>query len=138
MMTVIGWYGGEALSLFMRGFNHWIAAGILFFLGAKMFVESSGAEKRAQECDPTRGSSLVALSVATSIDALAVGVSFSLMGLNVWKPALFIGLAAAAMTFVGMEIGKTAGGLLGKWAERAGGAVLVAIGARILFEHLAR
>ena len=74
--------------------------------------------------------------MATSIDALAVGVSLSLIGMSVWQPALFIGVAALVMTLIGTYLGRQVGFLMGQWAERRGGAVLIAIGARILIEHL--
>lgn len=138
MMTVIGWYGGEGISRFMSGLNHWIAFGLLVALGAKMLYESRHPEERAEGFDPTRGWSLVGLSVATSIDALAVGVTFSLVGMSVWMPALVIGIAALLMTFVGMRLGRTAGAHLGGWAERIGGGVLIVIGVRILVDHLSQ
>jgi putative Mn2+ efflux pump MntP len=138
MMTVLGWLGGEGLSTLLLGVNHWIAFGLLLGLGAKMIYESGRAENRAEGFDPTRGWSLVGLSVATSIDALAVGITFSLVDMSVWGPALVIGVAALLMTFVGMRLGKTAGEHLGQWAERIGGAVLIVIGARILMEHMIR
>lgn len=103
-----------------------------------MIYESGHVEKRTEGFDPTRGWSLVGLSVATSIDALAVGITFSLINMSVWGPALVIGVAALLMTLVGMRLGKTAGTYLGQWAERIGGAVLIVIGARILVEHLIR
>jgi manganese efflux pump family protein len=136
LMTAIGWYGGAGLSTFMHGINHWIAFGLLVFLGVKMIWESRHPESRAESFDPTRGWSLVALSVATSLDALAVGVSMSLIGMAIFTPALIIGVAAFVMTFVGTRIGKTAGSHLGQWAERIGGGVLIAIGVKILIEHL--
>lgn len=136
LMTVLGWFGGEGLSKIMFGMNYWIAAGLLFFLGAKMIYESRRPEDRARDFDPTRGWSLVALSVATSIDALAVGVSLSLIGVSVWIPALAIGAAALAMSFIGTRLGRRAGAILGQWAERIGGLVLIAIGVRILYEYL--
>lgn len=136
LMTSIGWYGGEALSLFMAGINHWIAFGLLAFFGIKMIYDSRHPEARAESFDPTRGWSLVALSVATSLDALAVGVSMSLIGMTVLRPALVIGAAALVMTFIGTRVGKTAGVHLGRWAERVGGVVLIAIGVKILVEHL--
>jgi putative Mn2+ efflux pump MntP len=76
--------------------------------------------------------------VATSIDALAVGVSFSLIGLSIWVPAGVIGLAAILMTFVGMRIGKQVGTRLGPWAERIGGIVLIAIGGKVIIDYLTR
>ena len=136
LMTILGWTGGGALSAFLFDLNYWIAAGLLFFLGGKMIVESGHPERRTEGYDPTRGWSLVGLSVATSIDALAVGVSLSLIGMSVWQPALFIGVAALVMTLIGTYLGRQVGFLMGQWAERIGGAVLIAIGARILIEHL--
>jgi putative Mn2+ efflux pump MntP len=136
LMTILGWVCGTSLSMFLLGVNYWIAACLLFLLGGKMIVEPGRSERRTEGFDPTRGWSLVGLSVATSIDAFAVGVSFSLIGMSVLRPALLIGAAALVMTLIGTCLGKQAGLLLGRWAERVGGAVLIAIGARILFEHL--
>ncbi len=135
MMTALGWAGGEALCAFTSGLNYWIAAGILFFLGIKMIYDSRNPETRIKDYDPTRGWSLVGLSVATSLDALAVGISLSLIGISVWWPALCIGLAALVMTFVGTRLGRKAGQLLGQWAERIGGVVLIVIGARRLISY---
>lgn len=136
MMTVFGWFGGEGLSRVMFGINHWIAFGLLALLGIKMIREATHPEDRAHDYDPTKGWSLVGLSVATSLDALAVGVSLSLIGMPILTPALVIGVAALLMTFVGTRLGATAGTRLGQWAERVGGVVLIAIGVRILVEHL--
>ncbi len=136
LMTVLGWFGGEGLSTVMFGMNYWIAAGLLFFLGVKMIYESRHPEERARDFDPTRGWSLVALSVATSIDALAVGVSFSLIGVSIGVPALAIGITALVMSFIGTRLGRGVGAVLGQWAERIGGLVLIAIGVRIVYEYL--
>jgi putative Mn2+ efflux pump MntP len=138
LMTIIGWFGGAGLSTFMFGMNYYIASGLLFFLGIKMIYESFYAENRGKNFDPTRGWSLVGLSVATSIDALAVGISLSLIGVAVWTPALIIGIAALIMSFIGSRLGRRVGVLLGQWAERAGGLVLILIGIRILADYLGR
>jgi len=138
LITISGWAGGEGLSAFMFGINCWIASGILVLLGAKMIHESRHPEERVKGYDPTRGWSLVGLSVATSLDALAVGVSLSFIGMSIWWPALYIGIAALLMTFIGMRLGRTAGVVLGRWAERIGGFVLIAIGVRILVDYLAQ
>lgn len=132
LMTFIGWLGGEAIFNVFWGLNDWIAFGLLTFIGLKMFRDSGKAEERLEGFDPTKGWSLVGLSVATSLDALAVGISFSLIGVEIMAPAALIGLIAFLMTLVGMKIGDQAGKRLGKWAEWAGGAVLIIIGARIL------
>jgi manganese efflux pump family protein len=138
LMTLCGWVGGVALSKFMGGANYWIAFGILALLGLNMIRESLHPECRIEDHDPTRGWSLIGFSVATSIDALAVGVSLSLIGLSIWVPAAVIGLAAIVMTYVGMRIGRQVGAHLGQWAERIGGIVLIAIGGKVLLDYLAR
>lgn len=138
LMTLLGWFGGEGLSAYTFGMNYWIAAGLLFFLGVKMIYESRRPEERTRDFDPTRGWSLVGLSVATSLDALAVGISLSLIGVSIWMPALAIGLAALVMSFVGTRLGKTAGIWLGRWAERVGAIVLIAIGIRIVSDYLTK
>ena len=135
-MTVLGWFGGAALSSLMASVDHWIAFGLLAFLGFRMIRESFLTEERAQNYDPTRGWSLVGLSVATRIDALAVGVSFGLIGHSIWIPSAVIGMVALVLTGAGVLIGRGAGRALGRWAERIGGVVLIGIGTRILIEHL--
>jgi putative Mn2+ efflux pump MntP len=138
LMTICGWVGGAALSKFMGGANYWIAFGILALLGLNMIRESLQPECRIEDHDPTRGWSLIGFSVATSIDALAVGVSLSLIGLSIWVPAAVIGVAAIFMTYVGMKIGRQVGMHLGQWAERIGGIVLIAIGGKVLLDYLTR
>jgi manganese efflux pump family protein len=136
MMTICGWVGGAALSTFMSGANYWIAFGILSLLGLNMIRQSFHPECRIEGHDPTKGWSLIGFSVATSIDALAVGVSLSLIGSAIWIPALVIGIAAIVMTFVGMKIGRQVGAHLGQWAERLGGIVLIGIGVKVLADYL--
>jgi putative Mn2+ efflux pump MntP len=136
MMTALGWVGGEALSRFTSGFNNWIAFAILVLLGLHMMWQSLQSDTCKEDFDPTRGWSLVGLSVATSIDALAVGISLSLLRMEITSPALVIGFTALVMTYVGTRLGKQAGAHLGQWAERAGALVLVALGIRILVQHL--
>lgn len=97
-----------------------------------MIRQSFKSEDRVSDFDPTRGWSLVGLSVATSIDALAVGLTFGLVGMAIWTPALVIGITASLMTLVGTGLGRRVGIHLGEWAERAGGIVLMVIGIRIV------
>lgn len=137
MMTTFGWVGGEGLSRFTAGVNDWLAFGILVLLGLNMIRQSLRPEACVEDFDPTRGWSLVGLSVATSIDALAVGISLSLLRMEIATPALAIGFAALAMTYMGTRLGLRVGNHLGQWAERAGGLVLIALGIRILFQSLA-
>lgn len=138
IMPVAGWFAGRGLHAFIRGFDHWMAFGLLTFIGGKMILESAviGREEDDAGCDPTRGASLVILSVATSIDALAVGLSVSLLGVEILFPAVVIGLVAFLLTVVGMRLGPFVGRILGKRMEAVGGIVLIAIGLKILVEHL--
>jgi putative Mn2+ efflux pump MntP len=131
-MPVIGWLGGSAASSFTASFAHWIAAGMLVFIGLRMIWESRDEKKGYDEYDPTRGWSLIGLSVATSIDALAVGISFGLLSISIWIPALVIGVVTILMTIIGTRIGRTTGHILGPWAERIGGVILILLGIKIL------
>jgi putative Mn2+ efflux pump MntP len=121
----------------MAAFAHWTAAGLLAFIGLRMLWESSRGEERESGFDPTRGWSLVGLSVATSIDALAVGISYGLIRVSIWFPALVIGCVTIVITCLGISLGRTAGRTLGPWAERVGGIVLVIIGIRIVLQNSA-
>ena len=137
MMPVIGWVAGTAVYKYISAFDHWIAFGLLAFVGGKMIYGAlSPEESERASSDPTRGWDLVILSVATSIDALAVGLSIGMLGGVILLPAVIIGLVAAALTVVGMILGGKIGGLWGKKVEVIGGLVLIAIGIRIVVEHL--
>ena len=137
VMPVVGWLAGLTVQQQVAAWDHWIAFGLLAFVGGKMLREAFAAEEdRATSSDPTRGVSLVVLSVATSIDALAVGFSLSLLGVEIWWPALVIGLVAGVLTVAGMLIGRRAGDHWGPRVEIVGGLVLIGIGVKILVEHL--
>jgi putative Mn2+ efflux pump MntP len=136
-MPVVGWFGGVLLSSVVAQLTHWIAFLLLAFLGLRMIWESRRPEKEGVSYDPTRGWSLVGLSVATSIDALSVGVSLGLVGRSIWLPAIVIGLFAMGLTYVGTQVGRKVGPFLGPWAERIGGVVLIGVGIRLLVQHLA-
>lgn len=136
-MPVLGWLAGKALYNYIALFDHWIVFVLLAFVGGKMIVEArhGRSSERAQK-DPTRGWSLVILSIATSIDALAVGLSIGILGASIWVPALIIGLIAAVMTIIGMLLGRRIGALWGSRVEIVGGIILIGIGVKILLEHL--
>jgi manganese efflux pump family protein len=136
LMPVMGWLGGEELAKLTGGLNHWISFGLLCAIGVNMIRESRHAGEGARGFDPTRGWSLMALSVATSIDALAVGVSLGLVGGAIFRPAVVIGCSALVMTYIGIRLGLTMGLRMGKWAELAGGLVLIAIGIRMVIERV--
>jgi putative Mn2+ efflux pump MntP len=120
----------------IESFDHWLAFALLSLVGGKMLREAWRDE--ADQCprgDPTRGWSLVLLSVATSIDALAVGLSLAILGVEIWLPALVIGLVAGILTLCGMLLGRRIGQAWGRRVEILGGLVLIAIGVKILLEH---
>lgn len=135
-MPVLGWLMGSALAGMLSACDHWIAFGLLAILGIKMIREAFSADEDAVRGDPTRGLSLVLLSVATSIDALAVGLTFGMLRVAVWYPSAVIGVVAAALTLAGMRMGGFLGRQFGKKMEVVGGLVLVGIGVRILISHL--
>jgi len=136
MMPVIGWLAGQTIIQWVAAWDHWIAFTLLALIGGRMILEARSAEEERAERDPTRGLSLVLLSIATSIDALAVGFSLSVIGISIWMPALVIGLVAGILTVCGMLIGDRISGRWGPRVEILGGCILIGIGIRILVEHL--
>ena len=137
-MNILGWLGGLTVRSLIESFDHWLAFGLLAFVGLKMIWEAiREAKEESEGTDPTRGRMLITLSVATSIDSLAVGLSFAVLEISVWLPALIIGLVAAGLTALGLCLGCMLGAAsrLGSRAEIIGGLVLIAIGLKILHEH---
>ena len=137
-MAVLGWFGGLTVRAFIEPFDHWIAFALLATIGLRMIAEAMKTEEeKRSSADPTRGRTLVVLSVATSIDALAVGLSLSVINVVIWLPALIIGIITTGLTAFGLHLGCWVGSAsrLGTRAEVAGGAVLIAIGFKILADH---
>ncbi len=137
LMPVVGWLAGLSVERYLSGYDHWLAFGLLGFIGGKMIYEAlRGGEGERAAVDPTRGVSLVLLSVATSVDALAVGLSLGVMRIRIWYPAVVIGLVAGCLTAAGMHLGAPLGNRLGRKMEVFGGLVLIGIGFKILIQHL--
>lgn len=134
-MPLIGWFLGQRFSTYIIQFDHWIAFIVLSFIGLKMIYESLKENDEA-DIDPLNTKMLLILSIATSIDALAVGVSFAFLKVSIFTSALIIGIVTLVVSFFGVIIGRTSGALLKKKAEIAGGIILTFIGTKILFEHL--
>jgi putative Mn2+ efflux pump MntP len=136
-MPILGWLAGLTLVKYIEPVDHWIAFGLLAFIGGKMIYEAlKHQDEEVDRCDPTKGWRLVMLSIATSIDALAVGLSLAVLGVSIWWPALVIGVVAGVLTVVGLELGCRFGSLLGRRMEVVGGLILIGIGLKILLEHL--
>ena len=135
MMPILGYLAGVSIEWLIRDYDHWVAMALLSYIGLKMIKESFSAESKEFDRDPSRGWNLFVLSVATSIDALAVGLSIGVLGGPIMLPSVIIGIVCALFSIAGVGIGKKAGSLLGKRVERIGGLILIAIGAKIALEH---
>lgn len=143
MMPVIGWMAGLTIRDYLSDYDHWIAFGLLLALGVKMIIESLKTEEDRNGFNPLQPLVLLTMSVATSIDALIVGVSFaftditgSTFWLSILLPVFMIGSVTFIMSMLGILFGKKAGAKLGKQMEMLGGVILIGIGLKILLEHL--
>lgn len=138
LMPIMGWSLGLSISGFLQTWDHWIAFVILDVIGVKMILDAlhSKSEEIPQR-DPTKGLTMVMLSVATSIDAFAIGLSMCMLQISIWMPALIIGIVACLLTALGLHLGRWMGSrrYLANYAEALGGMILVAIGVNILREH---
>jgi len=134
---LVGWGMGMLASQFVLEWNHWIAFVLLVFLGGRMLVEGWRGNEDSEEKAPTRHGFwlLVTTAIATSLDAMAVGVGLAFLQVNIIYTALAIGCATLVMTTIGMMLGRFIGPLLGKRAEMLGGIVLIGIGVQILWSH---
>lgn len=134
IMPLIGWCLGIKFESYIKTFDHWIALFLLSFIGIKMILD-------ARDDDNDSGSStldnkeLIVLSIATSIDALAIGVSFAFLNINIVPICLAIGIITFLMCFVGVLIGKKIGSVFKNYAQMMGGLILILIGLNILNEH---
>jgi putative Mn2+ efflux pump MntP len=137
LMPILGWAAGKAVHRYISEFDHWVAFGLLAFVGGRMLWGAIHKDEDTKlDSDPTSGWALVLLSVATSIDALAVGLSLAMVGATIIVPSIVIGIIAAAFTTTGMLLGRKIGSLWGKRVEALGGIILVLIGIKIMAEHL--
>ena len=129
MMPIIGWLvGGKLTGYAGDDYDHWVAFVLLVGVGGKMLWEARRENKAESDRDPTRGLVLVTLSVATSLDALAVGMSMAFFGVRVWIPAVVIGLVTAGLSAIGITFGGRIGPRWEHWAEASGGIVLILMG----------
>ena len=136
MMPVVGWYLGFSVAHIISSFDHWIAFGLLLFVGGRMIWAGIKHEAPAYRTNPSRGFTMVMLSIATSIDALAVGLSLAVLGISIWYPSVVIGVVTGAISLAGISLGARLGNLVGKRVGIAGGLILTFIGLRILITHL--
>lgn len=136
LMPAIGFFAGSAFYKYIVHIDHWVAMGLLCFLGIRMILEARKVAAEGECSDNSDDKTLLMLAIATSIDALAVGITFTIVKANIYVAAPVIGLITFCVCYFGVALGKKLGPIFQKWAETAGGAALIAIGIKILLEHL--
>ncbi len=137
LMPVLGWLAGRTVVDLVAQYDHWVAFILLALVGGRMVWESfHSGEGRSENADITRGFLLLTLSVATSIDALTVGLTFAFLEVNIILASSIIGVVAFVATTIGFLLGRRVGKLVGRRAEAIGGMVLIGIGIRILLSHI--
>jgi putative Mn2+ efflux pump MntP len=138
LMPILGWLLGSQIAHLIEAFDHWIAFGLLALVGSRMIRGGLDPRPQAAGIDHSRGWTLIMLCVATSIDALAIGLSLAMLQVAIWYPSAVIGLVTASLSLVGLGLGYRLGVRFGKRMEILGGVILIIIGIRILAEHLTR
>lgn len=135
-MPLIGYLAAQTIQQYIENYDHWIAFGLLTAVGVKMIYESFKIKSADESFDPSNIFILLVLSVATSIDALAIGFTLSLITNSVISAVLVIGLVTFILSCLGVVVGKRFGHFFETKIEAAGGLILIAIGAKILLQHL--
>ncbi|HVM70405.1 MAG TPA: manganese efflux pump MntP family protein [Anaerolineales bacterium] len=136
LMPILGWFAGTTVLNYISAYDHWVAFGLLAFVGIRMIRSGLGTDDASEKNDPSRGWNLVLLAIATSIDALAIGFSLGLVGVTIWYPAVVIGVVTGLVSWMGILLGNRLGAKFGKRMETIGGIILILMGIRILLSHL--
>lgn len=136
LMPLVGWAFGRQFSFYIKNLDHWIAFFLLGIIGVKMVYDSIKSDESDSTINPLNTKVLVSLSIATSIDALAIGVSFAFLDVSIIFSIISIGITTFVLSLIGILIGKLSGEKLKKKAGIFGGFVLILIGIKILLEHL--
>lgn len=135
LMPFLGWLGGIQIAKLIENYDHWIAFGLLSFLGIKMILESFKASED-KKFNPMLMSVLIDMAIATSIDALVIGFSLAFINTNIYSALLIIGIITFLVAMFGMLLGKNVNGKFGKKVEILGGFILIGIGIKVLINHL--
>jgi len=135
IMPIIGWFIGKSFSELINNVDHWIACGILVFIGLKMIIEAlNHSDEKTYNTD--KFWVLIGLSIATSIDALVVGLGLGLLNTNIIFTGVIIAIITLIISFAGIFLGKKFKMVFGNWAKIMGGIILIGIGVKIVFEHI--
>ncbi len=135
-MPILGWLIGSRVAGLIAPVDHWIALGLLSFVGIRMIRSGLDPNGECHDTDPSRGMTLIMLSIAVSIDAFAVGLSLAMLRVNIIYPAVVIGIITAALSLIGLLAGHKLGKRFGKSMEIVGGLILIGIGLRVVMTHL--
>ena len=137
LMPLIGYFAGVLVAPYIEAIDHWIAFALLLFIGISMIIEACKKDDKAKKSDNPFGfNTMLLMAIATSIDALAVGVTFAFLDANIWWAILFIGAITFTLSALGVKVGNVFGAKNKSLAEIIGGAVLILMGIKILLEHL--
>jgi len=135
-LTISGYFLGSIISESLKALDHWIALGLLGFLGLKMIIEGLKRNETKEIKDYSKPVMLISIAIGTSIDAFAVGVSFAFLDVRIWISGIIIGIVTFLASMTAIRIGKSAGQKLGGKVEVIGGIILVAIGLKIFLQHI--
>lgn len=135
-MAALGWLAGSSIQQWIVNIDHWVAFGLLTYVGVNMIRSGLGKVSDENRRNPSKGATMVMLSVATSIDALAVGLSLAMLSIPILSPALVIGVITFGLSLFGLMAGGRLGEKFGKQMEIIGGVILIGIGLRVLISHL--
>lgn len=136
LMTLIGWLAGSAIEKWITAIDHWVILALLAWIGIRMIIGGFSKKEEKNNGDPSRGASLVILSIATSLDALAVGIGLAFLQINIAIACSIIAIVTLIISWVGGFAGSSLGMKFGKRMEVIGGLILLGIGIRILFTHV--
>ena len=136
LMPIIGWFAGTTIAALIAPIDHWIAAGLLAVIAVRMIRSGLHPEPEHNAMDPSRGWELVILSIATSVDALAIGLSMAFIKVDIWQPAVVIGVITFAVAFSAARFGSLLSARFGQRMPILGGIVLIIIAVRILYTHM--
>ncbi len=137
MMPILGWLAGRSIVEVISAYDHWAGFALLTIVASRMIWESFHAkDSHDKDTDITKGGTLLLLSLATSIDALAVGLSLAFIDIDIKMASVVIGIVAFGVTIAGFSIGKKAGSFFGNRAKLVGGLILIGIGLRLLLTHI--
>jgi len=136
LMPILGWLAGLSIKSYIESFDHWIVFGLLLWVAIHMILSTRTGYERVVQKDPSRGMMLVILSIATSLDALAIGLSLALLKVSILYPAFVIGIVTGIVSFIGILLGRKFSKKVGRQAAVMGGILLILIAVKILLSHL--